>query len=256
MSDKISQTEAEDRLWKAIEHGQHTGMLGAAGQHFQPMTAFVEREAGKIWFYTYKDSELAVAVAGEHQRAGEVDEKRAEAGQRRNEDHPAGIGHARGERLDIGCGDGVRRSRRGQHDLRARSIELPDLSEARHENIGQQRVRPEGLRGVHVLVGLCGPSDVDAGVEAPRQQQGDDDGTPIGGHRSGDVGDGGLRELQTGVGLGVAPGPRTRRRRRIARDSSCEQESNQFRQNVITKVRKRFRKEIPKPVRQKNFTQT
>ena len=64
MSDKITQAEAEDRLWKAIEHGQHTGMLGAAGQHFQPMTAFVERETGQIWFFTKKDADLVVAVAG------------------------------------------------------------------------------------------------------------------------------------------------------------------------------------------------
>ena len=66
---ELTQTEIEDRLWKAIENGQHTGMLGISGDghHFQPMTAFVERETGQIWFYTYKDTDLAEAAqAGGH----------------------------------------------------------------------------------------------------------------------------------------------------------------------------------------------
>jgi general stress protein 26 len=59
----MPQSEVEDRLWKAIEHGQHTGMLGVSGGgHFQPMTAFVERESNTIWFFTYRDTDLAEAV--------------------------------------------------------------------------------------------------------------------------------------------------------------------------------------------------
>ena len=39
-------------------------MLGlmADGQHFQPMTAFLDREAQQIWFFTYRDTDLAQAV--------------------------------------------------------------------------------------------------------------------------------------------------------------------------------------------------
>ncbi|HEY8617235.1 pyridoxamine 5'-phosphate oxidase family protein [Phenylobacterium sp.] len=56
----------EARLWKAIEDGR-TGMLGLMrdDQHFQPMTAFVERDSGQIWFFTYKDTDLAQAVAAQ-----------------------------------------------------------------------------------------------------------------------------------------------------------------------------------------------
>ena len=56
----------EARLWKAIEDAR-TGMLGLMrdGQHFQPMTAFVERDTDQIWFFTYSDTDLAQAAAGE-----------------------------------------------------------------------------------------------------------------------------------------------------------------------------------------------
>jgi general stress protein 26 len=61
MSDKtLTQTEAQDRLWDAVEKHQ-IGMLGATGDghHFQPMTAFLERETNQLWFFTYDDTDLA-----------------------------------------------------------------------------------------------------------------------------------------------------------------------------------------------------
>jgi len=59
----LSQSDVEDRLWKAIED-HHTGMLGLLGDrhHFQPMTAFVERETNTLWFFTRKDTDLAQSV--------------------------------------------------------------------------------------------------------------------------------------------------------------------------------------------------
>jgi general stress protein 26 len=58
--------DVKKRLWKAIDHRHGTGMLGLmdSDQHFQPMTAFVEEEAGQIWFFTRKDTDLAQATAG------------------------------------------------------------------------------------------------------------------------------------------------------------------------------------------------
>ncbi len=64
MPDKqMSQTEVEEKLWKAIEH-QNTGMLGLTGDdhHYQPMTAFVEREAARLWFYTKNDTDLVKSI--------------------------------------------------------------------------------------------------------------------------------------------------------------------------------------------------
>jgi general stress protein 26 len=53
----------QTRLWDHLEKRQ-TGMLGLIGshQHFQPMTAFLEREDNRIWFFTYRDTDLAEAV--------------------------------------------------------------------------------------------------------------------------------------------------------------------------------------------------
>lgn len=53
----------EQKLWKEIEDNR-TGMLGLMrdDQHFQPMTAFVERDTNQIWFFTYKDTDLAEAA--------------------------------------------------------------------------------------------------------------------------------------------------------------------------------------------------
>jgi len=64
MSDKpMSQAEIEDKLWKSIEH-HNTGMLGLTGDdhHYQPMTAFVEREDGRLWFFTKNDTDLAKSI--------------------------------------------------------------------------------------------------------------------------------------------------------------------------------------------------
>ena len=59
----LSETEIRDRLWTAIDH-ERTGILGLArdAAQLQPMTAFVERETSRIWFFTYRDSDLAQAV--------------------------------------------------------------------------------------------------------------------------------------------------------------------------------------------------
>ncbi|HEY9235288.1 MULTISPECIES: pyridoxamine 5'-phosphate oxidase family protein [Phenylobacterium] len=55
----------EQRLWEDIERHQ-IGMLGLLGRldhHTQPMTAFVERDARTLWFFTSIDSGMAKAVA-------------------------------------------------------------------------------------------------------------------------------------------------------------------------------------------------
>lgn len=66
MSTDINDRAAvEDRLWKEIEKHGHTVMLGAHThpmQHFQPMTAFPERETGQIWFFTRSDTDLARSI--------------------------------------------------------------------------------------------------------------------------------------------------------------------------------------------------
>jgi general stress protein 26 len=64
MADKLSNEDLKDRLWKAIDD-DHTGMLGLThdNHHFQPMTAFVERDTDTLWFFTKSDTDLAQAVA-------------------------------------------------------------------------------------------------------------------------------------------------------------------------------------------------
>ena len=57
-------TEAERKLIKAIEDDR-IGMLGLVGGesgHYQPMTAFWEEETSSLWFFTYRDTDLAQAV--------------------------------------------------------------------------------------------------------------------------------------------------------------------------------------------------
>lgn len=66
MSDeRITQAEAEKRLWKALEDTR-TGMLGVVDgsepQHFQPMTGFEESETNRLWFYTRDDTDLARSI--------------------------------------------------------------------------------------------------------------------------------------------------------------------------------------------------
>jgi general stress protein 26 len=64
MADKLTNAEVQDRLWKAIDD-DHTGMLGLThdNHHFQPMTAFVERDTNTLWFFTRNETDLAQAVA-------------------------------------------------------------------------------------------------------------------------------------------------------------------------------------------------
>lgn len=62
---KHDQKDVEQRFWKELSRAR-TVMLGVVGgapiQHFQPMSAFAEEEAGQIWFYTRKETDLAQAV--------------------------------------------------------------------------------------------------------------------------------------------------------------------------------------------------
>lgn len=61
--DAMPLEEVQDKLWDAIDD-HHTGMLGLADarSHFQPMTAFVDRDAEAIWFYSSRDSDLMEAA--------------------------------------------------------------------------------------------------------------------------------------------------------------------------------------------------
>jgi general stress protein 26 len=60
----LTNTEVQDRLWDAIDD-HHTGMLGLThdSHHFQPMTAFVEKDTSTLWFFTKNDTDLAQAIA-------------------------------------------------------------------------------------------------------------------------------------------------------------------------------------------------
>lgn len=53
----------QERLWKAIDK-HRIGMLGPAegGTHFQPMTGFLERDTGQIYFFTYRDNDLPALI--------------------------------------------------------------------------------------------------------------------------------------------------------------------------------------------------
>jgi len=69
MHETVDREAAEKRLWAEIDK-KHTGMLGLVDgepQHFQPMTAFAEPEAGRIWFYTRTDTDLAQDTTGPRQ---------------------------------------------------------------------------------------------------------------------------------------------------------------------------------------------
>jgi general stress protein 26 len=65
MHDNVDREAAEKRLWAEIDK-KHTGMLGIVDgepQHFQPMTAFADKDAGRIWFFTRSDTDLARDLA-------------------------------------------------------------------------------------------------------------------------------------------------------------------------------------------------
>ena len=64
MTDQLTNDEVQKRLWKAVDD-HHTGMLGLThdSHHFQPMTAFVEKDANTLWFFTKTDTDLAQAIA-------------------------------------------------------------------------------------------------------------------------------------------------------------------------------------------------
>ncbi|HUZ13383.1 MAG TPA: pyridoxamine 5'-phosphate oxidase family protein [Caulobacteraceae bacterium] len=61
----INPADLEHRLWDEIESHQVGMLITLAGvpRHAQPMTAFVEREARRIWFFTGNDTELAREAA-------------------------------------------------------------------------------------------------------------------------------------------------------------------------------------------------
>jgi general stress protein 26 len=58
----------ERRLWDEIEKDQ-VGMLGVVGRsahHLQPMTAFVEPAANRLWFFTRNDTDLVDEIGAGH----------------------------------------------------------------------------------------------------------------------------------------------------------------------------------------------
>ena len=70
MADK-SPDEVERKLFKTLE-SERIGMLGLMGGeagHFQPMTAYWEEETRTLWFFTYKDTDLAKAAGQEGKAA-------------------------------------------------------------------------------------------------------------------------------------------------------------------------------------------
>jgi general stress protein 26 len=70
MATDVSDTAAaRKRLWEEIEK-RPTGMLGLVGgapHHFQPMTATLERDEGRLWFFSYMDTDLAQSAIGGHE---------------------------------------------------------------------------------------------------------------------------------------------------------------------------------------------
>lgn len=63
-TDGKDQATVQTRLWDEIDK-HHIGMLGLMSgepQHFQPMTAFLDRAENKLWFFIYKDADLAESV--------------------------------------------------------------------------------------------------------------------------------------------------------------------------------------------------
>lgn len=70
MNDAETRDQAEARLWQALEDTR-VGMLGVHAErptHMQPMTAFAERGANSLWFFTYRDTDLArdAGTGGRH----------------------------------------------------------------------------------------------------------------------------------------------------------------------------------------------
>lgn len=64
-TDIHDQAAVETRLWREIEKHQ-IGMLGLVGgepHHFQPMAAFAEHGEHALWFFSYRDTDLAQGVA-------------------------------------------------------------------------------------------------------------------------------------------------------------------------------------------------
>ena len=59
----LSTADAKERMWDEIDDVK-VGMLGmiSSGQHLQPMSAYIDREAGALWFITATDTDLARAV--------------------------------------------------------------------------------------------------------------------------------------------------------------------------------------------------
>lgn len=65
MSRELSRQELQERLYDAIPDGT-TGMLGLSESrsHFQPMTAYLDRDSDVIWVYSSKDTDLVREAAG------------------------------------------------------------------------------------------------------------------------------------------------------------------------------------------------
>lgn len=58
----------ERRLWDEIEKDQigMLGVVGGAAHHLQPMTAFVEPAAKRLWFFTRNDTDLVEEIGAGH----------------------------------------------------------------------------------------------------------------------------------------------------------------------------------------------
>src|SRR5262245_25362524 len=67
MTTKISEADATQEFWDHLRHGT-PAMLGLIGDgnHLQPMAAYGEREANRVWFFSRADSELARQAATQH----------------------------------------------------------------------------------------------------------------------------------------------------------------------------------------------
>lgn len=62
--DVNDRNEVEADLWDEIKDAR-VGMLGAMDgppRHFQPMTPFADKDEGRIWFFTRRDTELFKAL--------------------------------------------------------------------------------------------------------------------------------------------------------------------------------------------------
>lgn len=63
----LGPADLEKRLWSEVDKARF-GMLGLTDgrSHFQPMTAFTDKDGGAIWFFTKTTTDLARSVGAGH----------------------------------------------------------------------------------------------------------------------------------------------------------------------------------------------